>query len=214
MQFSILLPSIHIIPSLDSTNVVPVADFLWVCVALFFIQVRIQSKDYRYTMLEHEKTEYRDFVLNQTNSLLEAVPKDHAPIRVVGQIPTNILNPEDCLASIRPFVTEVQVSVGIHCAGAKTCFVAAETHSRYTFFVVDINNVGYNYDTAHQDSTAIPVFVLRLSRRPSFLRDPKQDQYLAQRLANMHRAHGDKPLPLFDNFTKHIEYGSPRGLRP
>lgn len=136
------------------------------------------------------------------------------PIRILGDTPTKILDPKDYLKSISAFVTQVQDSVAEFRPDIQTRFLAVNIYpERHSYFVLDLNNVHYDYETAHRNVTPIPVYVLRLSRRARIFRFKDQDKKLAVRLAEMHNGHGKDPLPLFDDFTKTVEYHSPRNLQ-
>jgi hypothetical protein len=136
------------------------------------------------------------------------------PIRILGDTPTKILDPKDYLKSITAFVTEVQNSVGEFRPDIQTRFLAVNVYpERHSYFVLDLNNVNYDFETAHWNFSPIPVYVLRLSRRIRIFRVQDQDDKLAVRLAEMHNGHGKDPLPLFDDFTKPVEYHSPRNLQ-
>ncbi|GLA55911.1 hypothetical protein CBS76997_11395 [Aspergillus niger] len=139
---------------------------------------------------------------------------DSAPIRILGDTPTKILDSKDYLKSISAFVEKVQESVRECRRNVQTRFLAVNIYpGRHSYFVLDLNNIHYNYDTAHNDVDPIPVYVLRLSRRPRIFRFKDQDEKLAIRLAEMHNGHGKDPLPLFDDFTKTVQYHSPRSLQ-
>lgn len=170
-------------------------------------------------MLDDEKNSLRDFLLDQIPSILKSFLQssqevDHnAPIRIVGHTPTVILDSADYLASIQPFVEKVQDAVSKYRRAAETCFPAAEIHSKHTFFVVDINNHNYDYENTQRVATIIPVYILRLSKRPTISRNPGWDEYLARRLANIRRGHQNEPLPLLEDLTKHDEHHFPGGLQ-
>ncbi|XRM43591.1 hypothetical protein ABZX51_006754 [Aspergillus tubingensis] len=139
---------------------------------------------------------------------------DSAPIRILGDTPTKILDSKDFLKSISVFVEKVQDSVRECRGNDQTRFLAVNIYpERHSYFVLDLNNTHYNYETAHKDVDPIPVYVLRLSRRPRIFRFKDQDERLAIRLAEMHNGHGKDPLPLFDDFTKTVQYHSPRSLQ-
>ena len=73
---------------------------------------------------------------------------------------------------------------------------------KHSYFVLDGNNVNYVYATAHTDTTTIPVYVLRLSRRRiSIFRQGILDATITETLATMHNGHGYDPLPLVDDTT-------------
>ncbi|KAE8152371.1 hypothetical protein BDV25DRAFT_151225 [Aspergillus avenaceus] len=135
------------------------------------------------------------------------------PIRILGDTPTKIVESKDYLKSISVFVEKVQESVQECCPNAQTRFLAVNVYpERHSYFVLGLNNTHYDYETAHNDVTSIPVYVLRLSRRPRIFRFKDQDEKLAIRLAEMHNGHGKDPLPLLDDFTKTVQYHSPRRL--
>jgi hypothetical protein len=162
------------------------------------------------------KEETRGLIMHQIQSTMARFFQE-APIptqfRLVGDTPTAILDSDDYLKSIRLFVTKVQESVKNYYSDAKTCFLALRILSRHSYFVVDVNNSDYNYETAHGITTPVPVYVLRLSKHVKIYRTPTQDGNLAQILATMHWGHGNDPLPLVDDYTKPVVYHSPRGLR-
>lgn len=84
----------------------------------------------------------------------------------------------------------------------------------HAYFVLDVNNVDYVYETAHTDTSPIHIYVLRLSKRKiSINRQRQLDATIAKRFRAMHNGHGDDPLPLLDDFNRTVEYHSPRGLR-
>ena len=137
-------------------------------------------------------------------------------VRILGDIPNSVLDPRDYLESIRPFVLKVQHCLREYRAGCETRFVAANVYpGKHSYFVVDLNNDGYNYNTAHECETPVPVYVLRLSQRmPSIRRKEVLDKQLATSLANMHDGHGQEPLPLFeDHNDPNLQYRNPRSLR-
>ena len=135
------------------------------------------------------------------------------PIRILGDTPTILLDSTDYLHSIREIATTVQDSIHECHPDAHTRFLAVNVYRRHSYFVVDVNHVHYDYETAHVDTAPVPVYVFRLSRRPRIFRCEDQDGRLAVRLAEMHNGHGRDSLPLFDNFTKLVQYHSPRSLK-
>lgn len=139
---------------------------------------------------------------------------DSTPIRILGDAPTKILNSENYLESISDIVTKVQECVDQYRPRAQTRFVAVTIYPiRHSYFVLDLNNDHYDFETAHTEMTPIPVYILRLSRNTRIFRFQEQDEKLAARLAEMHNGHGRDPLPLFDDFTKTVVYHSPRSLQ-
>ncbi|KAK1139213.1 hypothetical protein N8T08_001208 [Aspergillus melleus] len=85
---------------------------------------------------------------------------DTQPIRILGDTPTSFLDPGDYLGSIGPFVWKAECAIHACRPDLQTRFLAMNM-PRY--FVLDVNNVDYVYETAHTDTTPIPIYVLRLS---------------------------------------------------
>ncbi|KAL2830944.1 hypothetical protein BJY01DRAFT_226862 [Aspergillus pseudoustus] len=160
--------------------------------------------------------ETRSLIASQIQHIMDQFFQTTTPIRfrLLGDTPTAILDPEDYLTSIEPFVTKVQQSVITCRPDAETRFLALRILSRHSYFVVDVNNFDYNYETAHEVTTCVPVYVLRMSIHVKISRRPSEDEKVAKILATMHWGHGDDPLPLVDDYTKSVVYASPRGLRP
>ncbi|PYI33240.1 hypothetical protein BP00DRAFT_323545, partial [Aspergillus indologenus CBS 114.80] len=79
-------------------------------------------------------------------------------MRILGDTPNSILDPEDYLISIHPFATQVQDCLHEYNAHNETCFVAVNIYpGKHSYFVVDVNNTNYDYQTAHECKTSIPV---------------------------------------------------------
>ncbi|KAJ9483858.1 hypothetical protein VN97_g9541 [Penicillium thymicola] len=136
------------------------------------------------------------------------------PIRIVGETPNSIIDHSEFLGSIETIIEEVKSAIATCRPDAETRWIAVNKfEGRRSFFVLDLNNVGYDYNSAHKCLTKVPVYILRLSKAPKIFRHERQDQKLAQTLAEMHDMHGKKPLPLFDDYTKPRVYDSPRRLR-
>ena len=136
-------------------------------------------------------------------------------VRILGDVPNSILNPEAYLESIHPFASKLQHCIQEYHTDYKTCFLAANIYpGKHSYFVVDLNNTGHNYDTAHECKTPVPVYVLRFSKRkPRISRAGALDVQLAELLAKMHDGHGWDPLPLFeDHNDPSLQYGNPRSL--
>ncbi|PYI13209.1 hypothetical protein BO99DRAFT_477879 [Aspergillus violaceofuscus CBS 115571] len=125
-------------------------------------------------MMNQEET--RSLIASQIQHTMDQFFQTTTPtrFRLVGDTPTAILDSEDYLLS------------------------------RHSYFVVDVNNVDYDYETAHEVTTSIPVYVIGLSRRVKITRNPTEDKNLAWILATMHRGHGNDPLPLVDDYTRPV----------
>lgn len=78
----------------------------------------------------------------------------HSTIRILGDLPTDALNPEDYLASVSSTIKDF-VAVGQE--RAETRLLAVEVWPRHTYFALDLNNDQYDYDTAHTEIIALPV---------------------------------------------------------
>ncbi|RDW58551.1 uncharacterized protein DSM5745_11242 [Aspergillus mulundensis] len=169
--------------------------------------------------MERSKQEYRERILAQiTEVISEALHEldSHRAVRILGDTPNSILDAEDYLASIHPFVSTVQQCLQQNNADNKSRFLAASIYpGKHSYFIVDLNNANYNYETAHECKTPIPVYVLRLSKRaPTIRRAPTLDVHLAVVLAKMHNSHGRDPLPLFeDHNDPNLAFSNPRSLR-
>ncbi|RAL06175.1 uncharacterized protein BO80DRAFT_2922 [Aspergillus ibericus CBS 121593] len=159
----------------------------------------------------------REHIIRQIRVVLFKFLPDvgSGPIRILGDTPNSILDPKDYLGSIRPFVSEVQNCLHEHHPNNEARFVAVNIYrGKHSYFVVDLNNTDYNYETAHECKTLIPVYVLRLSKRqPTILRKRELDETIAKTLRTMHDGHGQDPLPLFDNYyDENLQYRNPRSL--
>ncbi|OJJ95247.1 hypothetical protein ASPACDRAFT_47991 [Aspergillus aculeatus ATCC 16872] len=89
-------------------------------------------------------------------------------MRILGDTPKIILDPEDYLGSIRPFATQVQDCLHEYSADNETCFVTVTVNihpGKHSYFVVDLNITDYDYQTAPECETLIPVYILPLSKR-------------------------------------------------
>ncbi|PYH68253.1 uncharacterized protein BO88DRAFT_305841, partial [Aspergillus vadensis CBS 113365] len=79
-------------------------------------------------------------------------------IRILGDIPNSILNPTDYLSSMYPFMSETSKSLQQLRPNNQTLFIAAKIcRGKHSYFLLDLNNTSYDYDTAHDCKTLIPV---------------------------------------------------------
>ncbi|KAJ5716025.1 uncharacterized protein N7483_013206 [Penicillium malachiteum] len=157
----------------------------------------------------------RNRILGQIKVVLSELLRNigSCTMRIVGDTPNSVLDHEDLLESVRPFVSEVEECIRQHHPDDKTLFIAAKfCLGKHSYFVVDVNNTRYNYETAHECEELTPVYYLRLSRRqPTILRKPPLDATLSKILMVMHYWHGQDPLPLCDNhFDPNFCYPNPR----
>lgn len=135
--------------------------------------------------------------------------EEQQTIRIVADVPTNVLNFEDILSSasdlIKPFVAKWEIN-------HMTRLLAVDMYPRHAYLVVDINNQEYDYDIAHKQTFAIPLYILRLSRKNkwTFFRRAIDDQRVARTIAELHRRNGQSPLPFLADHIKGSVYLSPR----
>ncbi|PYH98816.1 hypothetical protein BO71DRAFT_292985, partial [Aspergillus ellipticus CBS 707.79] len=80
------------------------------------------------------------------------------PMRILGDTLNSMLDPKDYLGSIRPFATQVQDCLREYNANNETRFIAVNIYpGKHSYFVVDLNNTNYDYQTAHECKTSVPV---------------------------------------------------------
>ena len=170
-------------------------------------------------MMEDPKQQIREQIMTQIPHIMfEFLQKLHPKdaVRILGDVPNSVLDSKHYLESIHPFASKVQHCLQKDHADYETRFVAVNIYpGKHSYFVVDLNNVGYNYNTAHECKTPVPVYILRLSQRtPAIRRNEALDMELAISLAKMHDGHGQDPLPLFeDHNDPNLQYRNPRSLR-
>ncbi|KAB8254096.1 hypothetical protein BDV32DRAFT_143205 [Aspergillus pseudonomiae] len=135
--------------------------------------------------------EIREYIIRQIRVVLSKFLQDvnvgSATIRILGDTPTN----------------------------NTTLFIATTIYrGKHSYFVLNLNNNDYNYETAHECKTIVPVYVLRLSKRqPTIFRKRELDETIAETLRDLHDCHGQDPLPLFDShYEENRCYPHPRSL--
>lgn len=99
--------------------------------------------------------------VEETNKqVLEAIGEHHT-IRIVADVPTNFLRFEDLPASAFDLIKRFLIEWEVH---DPTRPHAVDLCPRHAYIVVDINNHRYDYDTAHEQTFVLPVYILRLSK--------------------------------------------------
>lgn len=82
--------------------------------------------------------------------------------------------------------------------------------------VIDINNFDYNFDTAHETKTILPVYVVWQHKRRGWfiVRWPQEDGPLATKVAELHMLNGfNATTPsLADYNNTRVVYDNPRYL--
>ncbi|KAB8223904.1 hypothetical protein BDV33DRAFT_199949 [Aspergillus novoparasiticus] len=141
--------------------------------------------------------------------VLKAITEQHT-VRIVVDVPTNLLRPDEYLASVSQLVSPFMV----HWETENTPrLLVVDVYPKHAYIVIDINNRRYNYDTAHQQIYAIPVYVLQLSQntlRWRFFRRAVEDELIARTIAELHRLNGQNPIPFFADHINGSVYLSPR----
>jgi hypothetical protein len=169
--------------------------------------------------IEEANKHARDNVMNQIPQIINTFLETAGPgaIRILGDTPTSILTTEDKVGCISQFASKIESSIHTSRPSTQTRFLAVNiyppTKTKHSYFVLDLNNADYIYETAHTDKRPIPVYVLRLSKRKiSIFRKEGLDVTIAETLATMHNGHGDDPLPLVDDYTGIVQYICSRSL--
>lgn len=115
-----------------------------------------------------------DRIIRQIQVLLSEFLPDvgSGTIRILGDTPNSLLDPEDYLKSIRPFISETEEYLWKLYPDNKTSLFAVEIcRGKHSYFILGLNNTDYNYKTAHECKTLIPVYVLGLTKRqPTIVR--------------------------------------------
>lgn len=167
--------------------------------------------------MEESMQNIREHIMGQIpetiNNFVRAIGS--TAIRILGDTPNSVLDQNCYLDSIRPIVSKVEESLREYRPDAQARFLAVDIYpGKHSYFVLDFNNVDYVYETAHNFSTPVPVYVLRLSkRRIGIFRRRELDDTIAERIAEMHNGHGSDPLPLVDDHNQTVEYRYPRSFQ-
>ncbi|KAJ5558208.1 hypothetical protein N7535_008423 [Penicillium sp. DV-2018c] len=135
-------------------------------------------------------------------------------MRILGVLRTAGLDSKDYLASVS---AKIEGFVAALNEIAETRFLAVQVRNKYTYFVLDINNDQYDYQTAHLRAITLPVYRLQYSsRRWHLVRDQRQDASLADEIASLHDCNGQNPTPFLEDITnnKNPTYLTPRSQIP
>lgn len=147
--------------------------------------------------------------VEEANEQVFKAIEEHHTIRIIADVPTNFLRFEDLPTSafdlIKPFLIQWEVH-------HLTRQLAVDLYPRHAYVVVDINNHEYDYDTAHEQTFALPIYILRLSRsnKWTFFRRAVDDKMIAMAVAELHRRNGQNPLPFLADHINGSVYLSPR----
>jgi hypothetical protein len=135
--------------------------------------------------------------------------------RIVMKLKTRHLDSHDYVRSVKGIFDDILPDWE---SDQRILFLAIEIFSDRIYPVFDINHNEYNIRTAHKDSKSLPVYLLRPAHKrneSALVRVPQEDEYIRERIAELHRLHGDKAkLPLIEDHTKRIVHANPWGLPP
>ncbi|CAG8197169.1 unnamed protein product [Penicillium salamii] len=84
--------------------------------------------------------------MENINQAVSDALETHRSIRILGDLPTEKLNPDDYLASTREIIKGL---VDSWKEKADLRLLAVEVWPRHTYFALDFNNDEYNYANAH-----------------------------------------------------------------
>lgn len=132
--------------------------------------------------------------------------------RLVIKVSTEKLNSQDYRASASKFVNEIFPNWE---NDNRILFLAIEIRGDRTYMAVDINNFNYNFDTAHEAMTILPVYVVWQHKKKGWfnVRWPQEDGPLATKLAELHNLNGFNAItPFLANYNTRIVYENPREL--
>ena len=120
--------------------------------------------------------------------------------RLVIRVHTDKLDSCDYRVSAGNFVNEIFPNWE---DDSRVRFLAIEIRGDRRFMSIDVNNFGYDFDTAHETKTTLPVYILWLHERKGWflVRWPQEDGPLATKLAELHGLNGyDAVTPFFCKF--------------
>jgi hypothetical protein len=139
---------------------------------------------------------------------------DNITKRIIIKVKTKTLTPEDYRTSAYSIVSEIFPD---WTNDPRILFLAIDIWSERTFIVIDINNHAYDFRTAHETRTVLPVYMLQKHKRMQdwvLVRWPAEDEPLSEKLADLHNVTGfDATLPFLEDHTSRIVHESPRWLK-
>ncbi|CAG7956065.1 unnamed protein product [Penicillium salamii] len=134
--------------------------------------------------------------------------------RIVLKLKTERLDSQDYRTSAKRVVSEIFPDLE---TDTRIRIIVIDVWTERTFIVIDINRHDYDFETADEDKTILPVSVLRQhGRRKNWVlvRWPREDENLATQVANLHRLNGFEPTPFLQDHNTRICYANPRNLSP
>ncbi|PYH99039.1 hypothetical protein BO71DRAFT_394623 [Aspergillus ellipticus CBS 707.79] len=145
-----------------------------------------------------------------TSEIREKIFEKSEAQRLVIKVHTEQLDSHDYRVSASNFINEIfpnwEDDSRIH-------FIAIEIRGDRTFLAIDVNNLDYDFETAHETRTVLPVYVVWRHKRKGWyiIRWPQEDEPLATKIAELHDLNGfDTTTPFLANFNESVVYGNPR----
>lgn len=149
-------------------------------------------------------------IMDEVNEHVLKTMQDLPTIRIIIDVPTEIMNPENYLESafelVKPFTNSWEKYHGVR-------RIVVDVYPRHAYIVIDINNFSYDFKLAHLQTFPIPVHILRLSRKSKqwyFFRRQLEDRRVANDIAELHRCNGQNQPPFFADHIRGSVYLSPR----
>ena len=104
--------------------------------------------------------------MEKVNQTVSDALETHHSIRILGELPTEKLNPEDYLASTRELISSL---VDSWKEKANLRLLAVEIWARHTYFALDFKNDEYNYGNAHNSSDSHTRILASVSQEKPYL---------------------------------------------
>ncbi|PYH72713.1 uncharacterized protein BO88DRAFT_473347 [Aspergillus vadensis CBS 113365] len=148
--------------------------------------------------------------MDEVNEHVLKAVQDLKTLRIVIDVPTEILNPHNYLDSAFELAEPLTRTWKEHHVVRK---IVVDVYPRHAYVVIDINNFSYDFKLAHLQTFAIPVHILRLSQKSkqwSFFRQQLEDRRVAKDIAELHRCNGHNHPPFFADHIRGSVYLSPR----
>jgi hypothetical protein len=151
--------------------------------------------------------------MTDISSIRQQILKSNDAKRIVMKMNTEQLDPHDYRNSAKRILNDILPNWE---HDNRILFLAVDVFHDRTYMAFDINHHDYNFRTAHQDKTTLPVYALlrvHKGRKWALVRWPQEDDRLCTRLANLHEDHGyDIELPIVEDHTSMIVHANPRSL--
>ncbi|PWY94528.1 hypothetical protein BO94DRAFT_609892 [Aspergillus sclerotioniger CBS 115572] len=134
------------------------------------------------------------------------------PQRLVLKLPTKELNPQNYRLSARDFLNTIFPN---YKDDNRINFLAIEIQAKHTYIAIDVNNFDYDFETAHETTTILPVYVLWNHKRNGWylVRWSQEDEPLARKIADLHDLNGfEATVPFLADFNGVVVYENSRYL--